>query len=413
MGQIERDRVVSHAPAQRRRGPPDADGRASARLGECLRRLREGYGYTLRKIEEKSASIGEPIDNSQLSRFEKGKALPSFDKLRALARIFNVSLQHFSDVLDLEEFEAYKPVGRDYDALLAEGADLYARGEHGRAFVTFERALEKAENEGGARATPRVAEARWRMAAALKALGKISMSERELREILRLGDGAGSRVRLRAVLQLAFVYRDLSDLYLARVLAREALQLAEQEGDLRTQAAVLNTIGNIEERDEPKKALEGYERALTLLTMGGLEEDLRLTVLINLGGCLVKANRFDDGVSRLQEALSRSRSLGLRRQAALALTRLGEAWLQAGQAERAGRLFSESDTLASESQQPYHDILFLNAFHRWALAAQEGNPTRERIAFGRLRHLRPLLERRFPEVEAFDAHVESHRRRMP
>ena len=81
---------------------------SSVRLGAYLRRLREGYGYTLRKVEEHSMDMGEPIDNSQLSRFEKGKAIPSFEKLRALARIFNVSVQNFSDILDLEEFEGFK-----------------------------------------------------------------------------------------------------------------------------------------------------------------------------------------------------------------------------------------------------------------------------------------------------------------
>jgi hypothetical protein len=45
------------------------------------------------------------------------------------------------------------------------------------------------------------------------------------------------------------------------------------------------------------------------------------------------------------------------------------------------------------------------------MARQEGNDTREKIAFGRLRHLRSLLERRFPEVEEFDRFVERVRRK--
>ena len=32
--------------------------------------------------------------------------------------------------------------------------------------------------------------------------------------------------------------------------------------------------------------------------------------------------------------------------------------------------------------------------------------SREKISFGRLRHLRSLVERRFPEVEEFDRHIE-------
>lgn len=411
MAQI-RNRVTDVAlPGGDRRGDRGGDlGPPSPRLGAYLRRLREGYGYTLRRVEEKSALVGELIDNSQLSRFENGKAAPSFDKLRALARVFNVSVQHFSDVLDLEEFESEKPDSFDYEDLLRIGAEAHSRGEYGRAFVTFERALEVAES---ASSVERIAEARWRMAASLKALGKLSMTERELREILKLGESAGQRVRTKALLQLAFVYRDLSDLYVAGILAREALDLAVASGDLAGQAAVLNMLGNVRELDDPSGAIASYERAHELLATLGTEEDLRLAVLVNWGGCLVKAGRFDDGVTRLQEASIRARERGARRTAALASTRLAEAYVQRGRIEDAARYLAESDTLAADPRQPYNDILFLNAFHRWATARAEDNATRERIAFGRLRHLRPLIERRFPEVDIFDRHVESHRRMTP
>ena len=118
-------------------GPPP-----SIRLGAYLRRLREGYGYTLRKVEERAGVIGEPIDNSQLSRFEKGKAVPSFDKLRALARVFNVPVQNFSDVLDLAEFAHDAPLEGGYSDLVQAGRASFGRGEFGLAFFAFEQALE-------------------------------------------------------------------------------------------------------------------------------------------------------------------------------------------------------------------------------------------------------------------------------
>jgi hypothetical protein len=43
------------------------------------------------------------------------------------------------------------------------------------------------------------------------------------------------------------------------------------------------------------------------------------------------------------------------------------------------------------------------------MAIEEENPTREKIAFGRLKALRSSLERRFAEVDAFDALVERGR----
>jgi transcriptional regulator with XRE-family HTH domain len=387
------------------------EGRPSVRLGQHLRRLREGYGYTLRKVEEKASSLGEAIDNSQLSRFEKGKALPSFDKLRALARIFNVSIQNFSDVLDLEDLEPLAPDVRDYDGLLTLGADLFARGEPGRAFVAFERALETVESEPEQPSrAERLAEARWRTAAALKALGKLTMCERELREVLKLRAVTSARVQIRALLHLSFVYRELSDLYLAQVLARECLDLALEQGDAGAQAAALNTLGNILETSDLERALRYYDRAYDVLRGAGGSEELTLMVLTNLGGCLVRAHRFAEGMAKLSEAHTAATDRGLRRIAALSATRMAEAFLQRGDRTRAARAFSESDALASAPEGPYHDILFLNAYHRWTMARLDGRGTREKIAFGRLKHLRSVLERRFPEVDEFDRWIAKDRR---
>jgi tetratricopeptide (TPR) repeat protein len=372
--------------------------------------LREGYGYTLRKVEEKAYSLGESIDNSQLSRFEKGKALPSFDKLRALARIFNVSIQNFSDVLDLEEFEPFKPESDDYDVLLAMGSQSFARGEHGHAFVAFEKALEVVESDSRPGRSERLADARWRMAAALKALGKLSMCEHELREILKLRAETAPRIQVRALLHLSSVYRDFGDLYLAEVLARESLDLAVSSNDAPAQATALNTMGNIHETSDLEKARGCYERAYEILQGSGSAPDLKLIVLTNLGGCLVKTGQFADGMTKLQAVHASARDYGFRRIAALSATRMGEAHLQRGDAARAMRDFVDSDALASDPSEPYHDILFLNSYHRWVAARDDGHGTREKIAFGRLRHLRSLLERRFPEVDEFDRWVAKHRR---
>ena len=385
---------------------------SSTRLGDYLRRLREGYGYTLRKVEERAMAMGEAIDNSQLSRFEKGKAIPSFDKLRALARVFNVPVQNFSDVLDLEEYCYLRPESADYQELLRMGTELFARGEHGAAFITYECALEAAIEEADPqRRVELSAEARWRMATALRALGKLYMTERELREILKTRHKLSPRTRLRTLLQLSYLYRELGDLYLASVLAKESLELAECEGDLLTKAGVLNTLGNMRhDEGDADAALAAYRDALEVLE--GLEGHLEMqaSVMTNLGGCLVTLSRCEEGVTMLREAHTRARRGGFRRIAALSLTRLAEAAMQRGDHEESRDSLNESDSLASKAGDIYTDILFLNAYHRWSMARDEGNGTREKIAFGRLRHLRSLLQRRFAEVEAFDRHVARTRR---
>jgi transcriptional regulator with XRE-family HTH domain len=398
------DRLAERTPSLAAQAPTEG----TVRLGTYLRRLREGYGYTLRKVEERAEAIGESIDNSQLSRFEKGKAVPSFEKLRALARVFNVPVQNFSDVLDLEEYEPFKPTEGEYQSLLSAGKELFERGERGRAFVTYERALEIAESDGD---IDRMADARWRMATALKALGKLSMAEHEVREILRQRRRLGSRTRMRALLQLSYLYREFGDLYLAEVLARECLELARAAGDRSAESGVLNTLGNIAHDEErPDEALDHYRGALETLEALDGRDEMRATLMTNMGGCLVAVGEFEEGVRRLKEAHASAARRGFRRVAALALTRLAEAHLERGDKEVAREFLTESDCIASNRNESYHDILFLNAFRRWEIAREEGRGTREKIAFGRLRHLRSLLQRRFAEVDAFDRHVERTRR---
>lgn len=416
MGQLDPTRAGRGSPPSRRPRPGAgveiASATGSVRLGSYLRKLREGYGYTLRKVEEHANALGEAIDNSQLSRFEKGKAVPSFEKLRALARVFNVPVQNFSDVLDLEEYQHLKPDSSDFTGLLKLGAELMVQGESGRAYVTYERALEVALSLDNARRSEELAaEARWRMATALKALGKLYMTEQELREILKNRHKVGAGTRLRTLLQLSYLYRELGDLYLASVLAKECLVLAEGEGDISRQAGVLNTLGNIQHDEQNiPQAAESYRQALTLLENIVGHEEMRATVMTNLGGCLVGLDRFDQGVELLGKAYSRARQGSFRRVAALALTRLAEAFKQAGDFDQARQHLSKSDALASRPEGCFQDILFLNAYHRWEMGREEDNGTGEKIAFGRLRHLRSLLQRRFPEVDAFDRHVQKIRR---
>ncbi len=399
----------------RSRGTEGCDARqggGASKLGFYLRRLREGYGYTLRKVEEESLAYGETIDNSQLSRFEKGKTIPSFEKLRALARVFNIPVQNFVDVLDLEEYERFQPRSDDYAELLKLGADWVARGEPGRALASYERAVAvAAATPDPDRRAEMTAEARWRLACALKALGKLYMCEQELRAILKEQHRLPPRSRLRALLQLSYLYRELGDRYLAAVLARDCLALADELGDLPARAGVLNTLGNIlQDEEEVAEAARRYEEAIAVLDRLQGNDEMRWTVMTNFGACLVALGRHEEGVRLLRAAYSGARLAEARRVAALALMRLAEASLRSGDLEQARQLLTESDGWARRPDCCFNDILFLNAFHRWRMARSQGNATAEKIAFGRLRHLRALLQRRFPEVDEFDRHVERSRR---
>lgn len=382
---------------------------SKAKLGLYLKRLREGYGFTLRRVEEKAEKVGHPIDNSQISRFEQGQAIPSFEKLKILAQIFNVSIQNFSDVMDLSQYELYKPDSNNYQELLQEGEAEYKLGNFGHAYAIFERALEVAEAKKASRKREEyILEAKMRMATALKALGRLSLSEAELRSILRNGKGMPAKARLRVLLQLSYVNRELGEFYLAEVLAQECLKIASEEKVEDIQAAVFNTLGNISFDEERfKEAIHHYESALHLLNGDPSQKDeMILKVMVNLGGSYIAHGDFSKGMKMISESLAKAKEKGYSRTAALSLTRMGEAYILKKQFHRARRCLRESDMLSDREEGKYSDILFLNTYRQWEISRVEKNKVQEKIYFRRLKQLRSQVERRFPEIVKFDHFIE-------
>jgi hypothetical protein len=134
-----------------------------------------------------------------------------------------------------------------------------------------------------------------------------------------------------------------------------------------------------------------------------------IRVRINMATYFVALGKIREGLRMLHELLGETRRGQHRRLESLAWSAMGDAHYRGHDSTRARRCFRESDALAMANGERQPDILFFNAFHEWKMALDDDNPTRARIAFGRLRTLRSSLERRFPEVEAFDEHVERGR----
>jgi len=389
--------------------PASHEPPSSARLGAYLRRLREGYGYTLRKVEERASVLGEPIDNSQLSRFEKGKAVPSFDKLRALAKVFNVPVQNFSDVLDLGEFAKYAPESREVEDLLQAAKRHFSEGQHGRAIATYEAALSIAESEH--QSLNRIAKIRLGIAASLRALGKLSLADAELRSILKVKDALREELLIQALFQMTDVYRQFGDYFLAEIVAREGVELAERTSQSHAVSAFQNTLANIlHDQGRPDDALRLYESCVASAEQATAYPHLAIVHRINFGGCLASVGQTERALEVLTEAFAKARTAGYRRSMALAKNRSAEALYLSGAHAECEPLLTESDSISTTGDTSFNDILFMNTYIRWKIAQHDQNFTGEKIAFGRLRHLRALLERKFPEVFDFDQYVETHRR---
>ena len=383
--------------------------KGSIRLGSYLRRLRVGYGYSLRRVEERAKAEGGEIDNSQLSRYEKGICYPSFDKLRVLASVFNVSVQAFSDVVDLEACEVLKSHDGEPKALVDQGNAALKAGDFRQAFAYYDFALDQLhEGDNVADSQDSMAQTRINLAMALSRLGKLALAEQELRHALRASNTLSPALVARAFLILANLHADQGDLLLSEVEAEKALALAKASGLNLVAARALHTLGRVlAQNKQHLAAIDRYREAgLLYETCGDQHEAVR--VRINIGDCYVALGKMKEGVRLLRSALADAHTAGLRRLEAQAWSNLGEAHFRAGETDQAQSCLRQSDALAG-SPEKYPDVLFFNAFYEWKMASQQGNPTREKIAFGRLKALRSSLERRFLEVEAFDAFVERRR----
>jgi len=384
--------------------------KGSLRLGGYLRKLRTGYGYSLRRVEERARAEGGEIDNSQLSRYEKGICYPSFDKLRILANVFNVSIQSFSDVVDLESFEELKPIEGNPAKLQDQGVAALKAGDSGLAFALFERAIELLiDLPMDAETQEQLGRARVNQAATLTRLGKLALAEQELRNALRLSERLSPRLQARALLALASIHADQGDYFLSEMEADRAYQISVRESFDRLAAQALSSHGRVlHDRGQPVEAIERYREAAKFYAQcDECYETIR--VRINIGACYVALGKTREGIRMLRDSLGETRSGGHRRLEALAWSNMGEAYYRQGDAKRARGCFRESDALAMYNNEKHPEILFFNAFFDWKMAKEEDNPTREKISFGRMKALRSSLERRSPEVEIFDDYVERGR----
>ncbi len=388
-----------------------ANLKGSMRLGSYLRRLRSGYGYSLRRVEERARAGGGEIDNSQLSRYEKGICYPSFDKLRVLASVFNVSIQSFSDVVELETYDRLELRSTDPQQLLTDGTAALHGGDSRYAFAHYERALEILLDDNGVSPEKRelIGQVRVHQAIALARLGKLSLAELELRNALRTSEELSSALRIRAVVTLASIHAQQGERFLSELEAGRAFEMAQAESQDRMAVMALHILAKVlYEQGRYREAIDRFRETAKLYEACG-DHFEATRVRVNIGANYVALGKIREGIRLLRNALEEARNAKHRRLEALCWSHLGEAYYQSDDPKRARSCFRESDTLAGQGREGHNDVLFLNAYYEWKMADAEDNPTRSKIALGRLKMLRSSLERRFPEVEDFDRFVERRR----
>src|SRR5881628_3787733 len=389
-------------------GQMEQELRGSTRLGNYLRRLRVGYGLSLRRVEDKAKTGGGEIDNSQLSRYERGKCYPSFDKLCLLANIFNVPIQNFSDVLDLERVDPFLPAASaNYEDLKTEAGREWDQGNYARAYAIYETALARLEDgvEGEVDAET-LARARFNLARTLLRMGKISLAETELRLILRRHRDITPTTEVAVLGALADAHEDKGDRYLALLESEKGLAIARECGNVEYEGYALHRIGRLYFLDANyDMALESFREARVLLEGKAGRYDLTL-LRINIGFCQSMLGRLDRGIRELKEALQVAGKEGFRRCSTYALLYLGQVHMLKEEHVRARDYFEEAELLAHGGEERFVDILFQTAYHLWEMARMSRNQVQEKVYFGRLKFLRSQIDRQFQEVEKFEQFIE-------
>jgi tetratricopeptide (TPR) repeat protein len=237
-------------------------------------------------------------------------------------------------------------------------------------------------------------------------MGKISLSEYEIRQLLRLERHLEPGTVVRALLQLSNVHATFGDLLLAEIEAMRALTVASGLSEPILAAYAHHALGRIhQEREENDEALVHYHDALARYRdAGDVHEALK--VKLNLGPIYASRGQFREGIRLLREAREEARRLGHRWTVASAGAWLAEIHFRRGDYDAARQFIRESNAIAGGGEVQYLDILFLNAFYGWKIALAEDNLAEARIALGRLKYMRPNLEQNLPEVREFDRYIE-------
>lgn len=373
-------------------------------LGAHLHRLRWLRGFSLRRVEALASELGGTIDNSRLSRVEKGRESPTLRILICLGRIYQVPVQYFSEIADVEPFDPSGDAAESYDGLMESGLELYRISRPRRALRDFACARNIAqESDGVAPAGERTIRAGLWVARTLRFMGRLTAAEYELRWLLRRVRGADPHIRVAYLRELSSILKDSGNVHTASLLAREALQLAERQGEHLSRYCLHNNLGNLLlDTGSPADCIRHYSRAIALAPRLDVSAEVRLNVHANLGLCLTSLGRVDDSIRRFRRLAAAAEKHDCPRLNARCFLHLGEALMRRDDARRAAEYLDRAAHLAGEDHK---DILFCARFHQWTLARRTGNPVRERLCFGRLRRLRPFQKWWFPEVEAFDHHL--------
>ncbi len=373
----------------------------SQRLSGFLQDLRAKQNLTLMDIQERSKRYEEKVNFDYLSRVERGILLPSLPKLLTLARIYKISPAIFFDLIEIGQHEKLKPAIDDYKECKAYGIRCAEHGDLDKAIGAFGRCVEIISKEKEIRKKGKLmSEIFLCSGIALRQMGKLSLAKEDLEKAIKNRTISVS-MKMRVLNELANVYIDQDNLFLAELCVDEALKLARREDDLSivatancTKANGLVRAGSFEEADLCyREAIKIYEKRKDVPNL--------ITTSNNIGNCLVKMGKPEESVPILEKSRLLAEKEGTKRSHTIALINLGDAYRLMKKRDKAKLFLMEASTIAREYE--YVKSIFLSAFYLWKIAREEKDERNEQEYFLTLKFYRTKVQETFEELKEFDS----------
>lgn len=371
-------------------------------LGGFIRQCRQELKYSFRRVEElsKDREPFERISSSHLVALEQGRYYPSFPKIISLSEIFDVPLDRFVDYyrLDIEAGDNV-PKGTTADSAEILASELIEKGRHKDALRFYRFSLEELERHpDGSDREERISSIRYKIGLCRHSMGQLRLAEDELKEILRL-PGASKRTKALACIYLMEIARDQNNMFVAECWASAGEKLSQDMDDLVVKAALLNANGNLKfDSNHCEEALGFFMRALECWVKTDDRESEGVT-RIGIGTCHIRLSQPGLGMKFINDGLHILRTVGSLYGEALALTNLTCAFFRANDFKKARESADQALKIASE--ESFSDLIFINFFYKWKIAAKKGDDDKARIYSSRLRFLVKNTEYSIPEVREF------------
>ncbi|HKQ60852.1 MAG TPA: helix-turn-helix domain-containing protein [Candidatus Polarisedimenticolaceae bacterium] len=370
--------------------------RASKRLGEFLRRKRQGLGLTLRDVAVRTAEEGERLPGSTLVRIEQGKLDPGVRRLHLLMRLYDLAPHELAERLELETQQLEPPAEPDPHKLYERGIELWQEGQGLQALNQLLAVRESTPRD----AEQRVLRQRAALASATIAhrLGKTRVAKQMLDDLLC--EPPDVSMELDCFVLCSSLWRALGSQEMATLMIEHALGLSQAGPPSRLAEVLYRSAKLHHEAGRHAEATDRLERALRhYLQLGDAGGLVRAQLLE--GGILAGLGRREEGIQRVRVALAAAEAHGEESAGLFCRLELGRLLFADGQREAGIAELTQGLAAAvrlADAPGRFHAHLEL-----WRAHSAEGNAARAALELDSARYYAQFVDEAPHELQAAGA----------